>query len=332
MKILINLAICLALFCGCAFAGTNSLDIERKTLSHISETNIKPIGLCFWFKMTWHGPTFPVTLMLDEYQPDLIVSVFNTDKTDPFLETRNLVDPEASLIGNEAVKSVFHNELTNGSETTTPSINANSSFITKTAVVVGSPHLFIPGLNRFLLRRDTKTLYPYFQSNLDGVPGRSGLAESLEVLNTVNLLKNYIGNPLDYWASEYPRDMSVDNNNDFKASASIAMHAADIVTQKNAMHVVKSTNNSCGVHCYVATVSNNMKDHEKWEEVWPNDRFFEPGKSDAHSLSELGSDDYRAGGGNYVFLIWRHYRGCIQSDGSSFITSVGEDVEPWKKK
>ena len=44
----------------------------------------------------------------------------------------------------------------------------------------------------------------------------------------------------------------------------------------------------------------------------------------------LGEKDDHAGNGNYVFLVWRHYRGCIQNPGL-FITAT-VDVPPTNKR
>lgn len=47
-----------------------------------------------------------------------------------------------------------------------------------------------------------------------------------------------------------------------------------------------------------------------WQEVYPNNRNIKPGDAD-----DFGVSDEKSGNGNYVFVIWRKYRGCIQHEG-----------------
>lgn len=54
--------------------------------------------------------------------------------------------------------------------------------------------------------------------------------------------------------------------------------------------------------------------HEMWQEVYPSDRHVHPGRDDRKSTASLGKQDEQKGNGNYVFVLWRHYRGCIQGD------------------
>ena len=111
--------------------------------------------------------------------------------------------------------------------------------------------------------------------------------------------------------------MSVDNNNDYKASVSLALHGADIATNQNTLHISQGTSNSCGTNCAVdSVVEENDETHEIWQEVYPHDRHVVLGESDAGSLLPLDQADITAGHGNYVFVIWRHYRGCIQGTGN----------------
>ncbi len=230
-------------------------------------------------------------------------------------------------------------QLTDGRNSGISSIMHSSADITKSVDVIGSP-VNMAHLPYMVLRRDTTSYAPYFHSATDSVMGRLGIAEDLELL-TFSPLGPYIGKSfVDHWTYEFPRDMSVVNANDYKASASISMHAADIVTNRHTGHVVKGTSDSCGINCAVANVvppeevKKGRSPHEIWQEVYPLDRNkLNLGKSDQLSISptDLGHDDEVAGKGNYVFLIWRHYKGCIQSHDAALISAT-VTVPPTKKR
>lgn len=46
------------------------------------------------------------------------------------------------------------------------------------------------------------------------------------------------------------------------------------------------------------------------------------GQSDATSIQPWGTDAYQAGGGRYVWILWRHYHGCVPDHGRKYIGSV----------
>ena len=125
------------------------------------------------------------------------------------------------------------------------------------------------------------------------------------------LIGHEIGSFTQHWGQEIPRLMRVTQPSRFRASVVAAMHAADIVTNQQALHVAIPTRNACGPNCVVANVIYDPK-HERvlWQEVYPNNRMIEPGDP-----SDFGVTDDEKGHGNYVFVIWRKYRGCVKQEG-----------------
>ena len=82
---------------------------------------------------------------------------------------------------------------------------------------------------------------------------RTEAAELAYMATHPNLLINHdIGTTTHIWGPEIPRLMRVTQPYNFRASVVAAMHAVDIVTNQNPLHVTKSTNNSCGQNCIVA--------------------------------------------------------------------------------
>jgi len=306
-----------------------SLGIATKTASHFfNYSHFKIIGACFWWKMTWHGPSFYPTLELDEYLPDLVVTVYNGAGNDPWFEANGTIDKIGHTAGNAVVHALTGFPLTNGNNNTAPGGSSYSSIRTKSVDVIGNPLMFlnIPFLH---LKSDTTGFLPYFQSDLDAL-ARSGAPEASEP-GTLNPFDHFIGsNFLNHWGYEFPRSMLVDVDNDYKASVMVAQHAADIVTNHNLLHVVHSTADSCGINCAVSNVIEEQNEtHEIWQEVYPLDRHIHPGQSDAGQLTSLGKNDEAAGHGNYVFVVWRHYRGCVQGDNYLFSTT---DIPPTQKR
>ena len=116
----------------------------------------------------------------------------------------------------------------------------------------------------------------------------------------------------------------------FRSIGSImaGLRAAAIVTNRNYLHVVKSTGDSCGTNCAVANV-NTSSQNTIWQEVYPYDKPIQMGEMGIGSLTPVGAQDNQAGNGNYVFQLWRHYRGCIHGDGSLVFATV--PVPPTQK-
>ena len=134
-----------------------------------------------------------------------------------------------------------------------------------------------------------------------------------------------------HWGYEFPRSMSVNIDNDYKASVVVALHAADLVTNNNALHTIQSTEDSCGQTCAVANVIEEMtEEHAIWQEVYPNDRRILLGQDNTVELDSLGQADDVAGNGNYVFVVWRHYKGCVQAPGN--VVLVTQPISPTKKR
>lgn len=297
----------------------NSAKIAWDASKHVfSNTHFKVIGACFWYHSIAGIPTsFYATLALDEYIPDLVVSVYNGNDTNPYTEFRDTYDKVDQVSGQYLISAYTgFNIYENGQVNTSPVQSKDIEKKVKSVDVVGAPlnSISIPFQK---LTSDTTFLEPYYMSSLDAVPDRSGLGELIYSDRSVDFLHYYIGSgPKDYWGYEFPRYMEIAQPNDYKASVVLAQRAADIASNGNSGHVVNSLHDSCGKHnCAVSTViEENQRDHEIWEMVYPEDKIIQPGQSDDGDGSSQGSDYESQSNGNYVFLLWRHYRGCVQGD------------------
>lgn len=302
-------------------------DIMLSSLTHFIQTSQpKLIGVCFWWRCQLSGCGIYSTPELDEYLPDLVVSVYNSTGTNPWVLEKNTLDPVSHSTASALVKGVLHLSISNGRQSMTGS---TLKLYSKSVDVVGNPAMVvIKGFKGLVLRADTTPFMPYYQSNLDIMPSRSGVAEALEPQSFFPV--DPIGkNLMSHWGYEFPRSFTLEASSDYKASLMCAQHAADIVTNLNMLHVVHATKDSCGTNCAVANVvATNASAHEKWQEIYPKKRFVNIGRVIATPVSQGASDEAK-GKGNYVFILWRHYRGCVQ--GKHFILAT-VPVKPTHKR
>lgn len=320
MKIMSLLLILISAQCFASFDNKHSppnhitsLGIVAAISKHfLNYTHYKVIGSCFWYRCNIDScETYP-TLELDEYLPDLVVTVFNQQGDNPWMEASSLIDKSSHAAANTLVKSVIHFPLSNGSMTTSKSARHYKNLITKSVDVIGAPNplAHFPFVS---LSIDTVALYPYYQSDLDVISQRTGAGEAIR-FESLDLFHHFIGESFkNHWGYEFPRSMTVNTSHPYKAAVIIAQRAADLVTNKNSLHLITGTDNRCGKNCAVANVIEETKDnHEIWQEVYPHDRHIRPGEADTEENRRRWAKDEKDGHGNYVFVVWRHYRGCVQ--------------------
>lgn len=284
---------------------------ERVLEKTFKNTHYKVIGSC-----TWTVDTFPpkviTTPALEQFLPDFVVTVSNRPGENPWLEARTLFDnPTAQKLYQKAYEKStgFLLDFGEGSnQTNSMHMNDERSRLVN---VIGSP----PGLYNLPYvshKPETHFGVPYYLTEADAVMDRTEAAEMLYMTTHPHLLINHeIGTMTYTWGPEIPRLMRVTQPYNFRASVVAAMHAADIVTNHNKLHITKSTKNSCGDNCVVANV---IYDPEQkniiWQEVYPNNRNILPGDP-----TDFGVEDDLKGNGNYVFVVWRKYRGCVRAQG-----------------
>lgn len=290
----------------------NTFSMAGKILSKLfTNSHYRLIGSCAWLHGDWF-PKISITASVEQFLPDLIVTVSNKPEENPWLEARYLYENSTSrVLYQKAYFAATGMSLGFGSgsaQITNQHINDER---TRVVNVIGSP----AGIYRFpFLSHSPETAFglPYYLSELDAVMDRTEVAEILYMANHPNLLFNHnIGSASYTWGTEIPRLMRVTQPYNFRASVVAAMHAADIVTNNHPLHVTKSTNNSCGQNCVVANAIFDPDKHKViWQEIYPNNRNINPGDS-----NDFGIEDEKKGNGNYVFVLWRKYRGCVQHPG-----------------
>lgn len=290
----------------------NTFTIAARVLQKIfHNSHYKVIGSCTW-SVGYLPPKLVVTPAVEQFLPDLVITISNKPEENPWIEARTLYENSASrALYQKAYKAATGFELGFGNDSgQTTELHINDER-TRIVDVIGSPAGFyrLPYLSH---KAETGFGVPYYLAEADAVMDRTEAAEILYMATHPHLLINHdIGTTTQHWGSEIPRLMRVTQPYNFRASVVAAMHAVDIVTNKNSLHVTKSTRNSCGKNCAVANVIYDPKNTKViWQEVYPLNRTIHPGDA-----NDFGTKDEKAGNGNYVFVLWRKYRGCIQNKG-----------------
>ena len=310
-----------------AASGVSSFNIATKTARSFLKYNRPPYitipvtGVCFWL----HEKPIPhmsSTLELSQYLPDLVVTVYPAVGDDPWIEAKTIYDIAANEAA-QGVSSLFGFPFTAGSRTNEQNMTHADTLQTRIVHVVGNPFL-LTDLPKPRLRYATSAFTLYYHSELDAFADRTGIAEMVH-LNSYGLFFNMIGN----WENEFPRYMEVNNVNNYKVSVITALRAADIVTNDSlgqTLHVVLPVSDACGENCAISNVTEDNKGII-WQEVYPINHTILPGQTDnpTNPISIGISDDNagigHAGKGRYVFVLWRHYHGCVQNSGK-FITAT----------
>jgi len=299
--------------------------VVEKTLKN---SHYKVIGACTWEKSGF--PPVPYeALAIEQYLPDLVVTVSNNPGENPWVEAGLAFENEADLKAFEAAFSEAMGIPTafdygSGSNQQTPMhLNDDRSRVVH---VIGSPtSLYSPP--EITHQPETSFGKPYYSSHADAYNDRMQISEIAYMVKHPELLIDHeIGTSLHSWGPEIPRLMHVTQPSRFRASVVTAMHAADIVTNKGFGHVRQATTNSCGPNCVVANVIFEPKsEHVIWQEVYPINRNIRPGDP-----NDFGIKDDKKGHGNYVFVVWRKYRGCVKQQ-DKYLKGLPKVGKPQKR-
>lgn len=294
-----------------------SADILIRVASKLGKnTHYKVIGACIWLRR-WHSPK--VTLEVEHFLPDLLVTVYKRPSTNPWQEAHTLLHNKMAIKGYEkAFRAYTGNGVSYGANSS--SVTDENTHMKRPLVdVYGSPSVLarLPFLS---LSPDTYPFKPYYIALTDLVQSRLMLIELTLMASKLGDVKGMVsgfpvGTTLSHWGYELPRHFIINNANNFKGSVVAAMQGADLVSNYNLGHTAISLSNSCGRNCVVSNVVYDEKGKNiKWQEIYPTNRMITPGVNNTEE-DKKGLQDDKKGNGNYVFVVWRKYRGCIQGRG-----------------
>jgi integrating conjugative element protein (TIGR03756 family) len=284
--------------------------LAMSVLKYLSKnSHPKVIGTCFWQEGTL-PPKITPGPALSQFIPDLVVTVSNNPGENPWIEANQLFENKPALqVYQSAFTRIMGMPLGFGDGSGQLASQHINEDRTRVVSVIGSPgNVYkIKGLTH---RSETTFMKLYYSSLADAVSDRTTGELLYMATHPYLLIGHKIGTTFNHWGHEFPRLMRVTQPSRFRASVVAAMHAADIVTN-NGMHLKQSTSNRCGPNCIVSNVIFDSKQkHLIWQEVYPNNRNIIPGKD-----SDKGEVDDAKGNGNYVFVVWRQYKGCVKQKG-----------------
>ncbi|KTD23925.1 TIGR03756 family integrating conjugative element protein [Legionella maceachernii] len=289
----------------------STLGIATKVLSKtVKNSHYKIIGSCTW-AVTKPAPQLIEVPAVEQFIPDLIVTVANHPESNPWIEAKALYENPASIaLYQKTYQLATGFPLAFGDTSAQISTMHTNEARTRVVNVIGSPAGFyrLPEVSH---KPETQFGFPYYLSEADAISDRTEIAEIAYMATHPQLLINHtIGKQGQVWGNEIPRIMQISNPSRFRASVVAALHAADIVTNKNSLHVTQSTKNSCGKNCVVANVIFDPQQKQViWQEVYPKNRNI------SFAADDEGITDELLGNGNYIFVVWRKYRGCVQHEG-----------------
>lgn len=291
-----------------------SAGIAKKVLSKLTKNlHYKVIGVCVW-QDGWSPPT--TTPELEHFFPDLVVSSYLRPYTNPWYEINKLFENETLTQLQEAIyQTVVGLAPTYGDSSSLSGAGLHQKRLL--VDVIGSPHNLL-ALPFVTLKPETTPFMPYYLALSDLAISRLQVVEILLSLRLLPHASQFvsgfpIGTVFNAWGYEMPRHFITYTTSKFRGALVAAMQGADLVTNVNSGHVVRSTTNSCGKNCVVSNVVFDPSNKTiLWQEVFPSNRMITPGLN-GHEKQETAEDV--KGRGNYVFVVWRKYRGCVQGKG-----------------
>lgn len=242
MKQLAALPVVLLLSVSAGAATIHTADILAKTAeATFACAQWRAVGLCFWLDCSVLGCRVETSLKIGHYNPDLVVSSYNTLGDNPWRE----MQPVLGAIQQSAAGSVLGSLIdvvmdSSGNRTEGSRRRDHKNLIYRETDAIGHPALdtVLAALPPpFRCASEAKSFVPYFQSAIDALSWRTGLPESLFPASLIPGQRE-IGNwPLATWGSVYPRSGWAIQPEEPKAAAITAQRAGDIVTRLLQPHV-----------------------------------------------------------------------------------------------
>ena len=161
--------------------------VISKTLTN---SHYKIIGNCTW-AVGHYPPTLVETPAIEQFLPDLIVTVANSPDTNPWIEAGALFENKANTaLYQSTYRLATGYSLGFGDDSGQSSIMHLNDERTRVVNVIGSPAGFyrLPKLSH---QAETLFATPYYLSEADAVPDRTEIAEMAYIATHPNLLFNH---------------------------------------------------------------------------------------------------------------------------------------------
>lgn len=300
----------------------NSLEVVKGTMTGVSNClHYKVTGLCFWLRCSPTGCHVENTLKVSHYLPDAVITVYTRHNNNPWNFVKTIVDPPAFNAGQWQLKQFDDMKMGSGEEHDNSSRDLDDRF--HEVDIIGAPALAVLNKSPFLLKSSAEPDVPYYSSLLDAQGWRFPGIERFYPGSQIPGIDEIGTFVLHDWGGLYPRNGFVNQPDDAKAGAVDALRAATIITRKNQPHIYKLLPNTCGKHCKIDGVKENSK-NTQFQMIYPKieNQCVVFGKSDAVSLHSWEINAAVKGHDRYIWILWRHYHGCLPDKGAVYLRSV----------
>ena len=289
-----------------------------------------PIGTCFWLRCRVSGCDVRTSLKVGHYNPDLVVSTYNTLGENPWTEIRATLGLAQQAVATGLLGALLPVPVDSAGNRSEGSFGHrdHKNLVFRETDAIGHPLSSLTGLVAgvgLLCPSETTSLVPYFQSALDALSWRQEVPEIFYPASLVPGLREIGTWPLQTWGGVHPRTGWTTQAEEPKAAAINAQRAGDIITRPAQPHVYLPV---------VETPSSSLKiwspgpliEKDPGTGVWQMLLPEAEGSCDVFGLDDRTSLTGWGGGkvdpeGDYVWNLWRPYQCCTRR-GQFFLFSL----------
>ncbi len=308
MKLWLVFALSILLFNATSAGAITSAEIIKQTSAALpSCLHYRVLGVCYWQYLGFTN----TTPYIEHYLPDVVVSVFDKPDSNAWLEMHDSLDPAARIAEDNIVQGLTGDAAGYGRHS---AANLNEQQVFFNAVeVIGNPALGVIG-HEGLLPSTVMPMMPYYQSMLDAAMWRGfpPLATPEQIVALAQDFTRRIGVFPITWGGAFPIEGKVDASDEAKAAAVVAQRTVNLLSTVVPLHVYQGVSNNCGEACDASDFHEN-DENTQFQRIYP-----EPEASCSvlgETLNYGDSSLMSKAKGAYVWVVWRHYKGCIQGVG-----------------
>ena len=265
------------------------------------------VGICYWLYCSWGGCRVRTSIKVRHYIPDAVVSSYSNTGQNPWTEVSAFSAPNSTA--------------QSGGDGVTSQANENDLARFKNADVIGHPgsELFseFAASSGYTCSGAGTMFFPYLISTLDTVGWRHNIPETVYPEALIPGMRE-IGSHLSMnsWGNVYPRGGFTHQADDYKASATIAQRAGDIVTRKAQPHVYSPLlANSKQGYWPAGGLKEGERSTGKWQELTPKL------SQSCQVFPDSNITHTQASDGGYAWALWRPYS-CCKKRGQTFLGST----------
>ena len=261
------------------------------------------LGTCLWIVQDGINTRLKMTPKVRHFIPELVVSVYPDSRLHPWYEIRKTQEKIISKVATSYTKKRTGLILGGYNQSALPEGDSHLRF--KEVHIVGYPihliskkWLFLPAISQ--------PLKTYYHSLID-----------IERWRLTNFRgENIVLNAKD----DIQANGFILQGNDAKAATVIAERAAMIVTNKKSPHLFTYLSDDCGEKCTASKIA-RFSEESKWQLIYPSSPwekecmiFSDPSSTQEQRLN-FGEKISKKTNGNYLWVLWRRYQGCVQTRG-----------------